>query len=406
MLTGESDGLWHHTSPAWSPDGRTICYAAHQDLWVIPARGGAARPLTTDAGHHADPIWSPGGHRIYFTSMLEQTMAIWWVAATGGVPERLTIGSSSEQHPSPSADGSRLAYSTYIVNQEIALLNLTSGTEIRPAELHKSWMPTLAPDGSGVAFISDRWGGGLDLWYLALEDGRPSAGPRRLTDHAGIAAHPAFSRDGAWLAYYRVIDDQRDIWIIPTTGGEARRFTDDVGSDVHPAWSPDGATMVFASDRDGISHIWMARVKDGRRVGAPWKFTSGDMQELAPTWSPDGRFVAFVGAHERSAEVWVLGSDGLDAPRQMTWGAQAVRSRWMGNETLLVSGYWGEGEGSLRRVSLATGEVAAVEPPVSFDVEMTSGADFDVSGDGRFIAYSGETCAGDIWVLEAEAGTY
>ena len=61
----------------------------------------------------------------------------------------------------------------------------------------------------------------------AVEADRAAGAPRRLTDHPGSVARPAFSPDGRWVAYYRVLAGQRDIWIVPAAGGPPVQFTDD-----------------------------------------------------------------------------------------------------------------------------------------------------------------------------------
>ena len=48
QLSGEEGGDRNHRDPAFSPDGRTLCYSAGGDLWLVPFRGGTARQLTRD----------------------------------------------------------------------------------------------------------------------------------------------------------------------------------------------------------------------------------------------------------------------------------------------------------------------------------------------------------------------
>jgi Tol biopolymer transport system component len=48
-----------------------------------------------------------------------------------------------------------------------------------------------------------------------------------------------------------------DIWVVPATGGVARQLTSHPGNDVCPAWSPDGAKVAFHSTRSGNVDIWV-----------------------------------------------------------------------------------------------------------------------------------------------------
>jgi Tol biopolymer transport system component/tRNA A-37 threonylcarbamoyl transferase component Bud32 len=250
VLTGDDDGFWSHTNPTWSPDGQTLCYADHNNLWLVPAEGGEATRLTAAGAVDRNPVWSPDGRYIFFSSLREGTPALWCLRLSDRSPQRLTPGTSEEGEPSFDRSGRWLAYSTCDENSDIAVVDRTTGQRTEISGAKNEVDPAVAPDGSGVAFISDRRGG-YDLWLQPLRDGRPDGPSRRLTEHRGSVAVPAFSADGRWLAYHRVIDGQRDVWIVPAAGGVAQRFTEHPAADFNPSFSPDGSTVAFVSDRSG-----------------------------------------------------------------------------------------------------------------------------------------------------------
>ena len=121
-ITGDSDGLWDHYQPAWSPDSRRICYVAQNALWVVAVNGGKSWRLTTDNEPDREPVWSADGQYVYFSSFREGTEALWRVSAGGGRPARVTMGTGPERQPSVSRDGTRLAYSTMSSSSDVALL--------------------------------------------------------------------------------------------------------------------------------------------------------------------------------------------------------------------------------------------------------------------------------------------
>lgn len=405
-LTGDADGLWSHCSPAWSPDGRFICYSAQHDLWVVPSAGGPARRLTTGGLLDAEPVWSSDGRAVYFSSQREGTLALWRVEAAGGRPARLTMGSGYEHHPSVSGDGSRLAYATQTAHTKLFIRNTSSGHETELPGLWDDSMVAMAPDGSRIVYVSTRGESNADLWIQPLENGAPAGMPQRLTEEPGEAAHPAFSPDGAWVAYCRIVGDQRDIYTIRASGGTSTQFTEDPAADIHPAWSPDGSMLAFASERGGGCHIWIAPVEQGKPAGPPRQLSEGDLTALSPAWSRDGRLIGFVGCGNTKCEAWVIPADGGSPARQITSGAGAKRIRWDAYAgSLLVSGTWGTGECSLRRVPIGGGPPAALEPPVLFG-RMTAPGYFDVSLDGHILVYSREEIRGNVWVQEARTGTY
>ncbi len=398
MLTTDDGGLWDHGNPAFSPDGKTVCYQAQRDLWLVPSAGGPARRLTRDDERDVEPVWSPDGRHVYFASLRGGGWALWRVSASGGPPVRVTHGTGGERHPSLSRDGRRLTFATYGATPDLTLLDLPTRREAALTGLG-AFIPSWAPDGTSLVFSSARFGGRYDLWVQPTTDLRAAGPPRRLTDQAGSAANPTFSADGRWIAYYRVLSGQRDIWTIPASGGTSVQFTDDPAADIHPAWSPDGTRLAFSSERSGSARIWVAPVEEGRPAGPPRMLTSGESDDQAPAWSPDGEWIAFVRGTEALSDVWVVDAAGEGPPRMLATGSRAGRVAWEpGARTLLVSGQWGRGVG-LKRYSFLNGREIPLDRPLSLGQNPVL-IDFTLSRDGRVIAFSRDELRGDIWTLE------
>jgi Tol biopolymer transport system component/predicted Ser/Thr protein kinase len=405
LLTGRDDGIWEHRSPAWSPDGSTICYTDNKDLWLVPAGGGEPRRLTEEGAGDIEPAWSSDGRRVYFSSYREGTFALWSVASTGGKPTRLTPGTGPERRPSISRDGSIMAFSSYREDHDIVILDMESGEEDRIGGSRLEMRPAVSPDGTRLAFVSDRWGQ-FSIAIQPLREGKPDGAPYRVTDHPGSVSAPIFSPDGDWIAYFRVIGGQRDIWIVKSGGGIATQFTDDPGIDVHPDWMPDGRSIAFASDRDGASHIWIRAVEKGRPAGAPRRLTSGVASDYFPRWSPNGQSIAFVRSAGDSSDVWIVDAEGREAPRRLTEGADALDLLWHPTHgTLLVSGFWGDGILSIRSVSIDGDTPRPLDTNPQFGVAARAG-DFVLFPDGRKLAYVQEGAVGDLWIVTGRPGSY
>ena len=58
-----------------SPDGKTVAFSYHGDLWTVPSTGGAATPITVNADYDTSPVWSPDGKQIAYSH---------WVGTNGG----------------------------------------------------------------------------------------------------------------------------------------------------------------------------------------------------------------------------------------------------------------------------------------------------------------------------------
>ena len=89
-------------SPLWlrqnsiSPDGSTIAFAYKGDIYTVPATGGQARRLTSNAAFDGMPFWSPDGQHIAFMSDREGSRDVWCMTADGQQMTRLTTHSGIE----------------------------------------------------------------------------------------------------------------------------------------------------------------------------------------------------------------------------------------------------------------------------------------------------------------------
>jgi Tol biopolymer transport system component len=400
---GAEFGLWEHREPAWSPDGMRICYRGQRDLFIVPVSAnvtGAPSRLTKDDARDEDPAWSPDGRLVYFSSYRDNTTGLWSVRVPNGPVRRVTNSVGPEGHPTLSADGSLLVNTNALDDPNIILHDLHSGDEFSFGGSRDDEMPAFLPDMSAVVYLSNR-SEGYRLWVQGMAGGVASGEPRQLTDQAGSVANPVVSPDGRWVAYYRVLEGQRDIWIVPFDGGPALRFTDDPATDIHPAWSPDGSRLAFVSDRSGkTNQVFVSGVQNGRPVGTPVQITSGSRGCWCPRWSPDGKAIAYVSPEK--GDVYIVPSDGHGPATRLTTRAFARRLRWNPVAgTLLVSGGWGRAARLvLREVDLQDGNAYALVPPVLFGDNETL-YDFDVSRDGRWIALSREDIRGNLCSLVA-----
>ena len=140
-----------------------------------------------------------------------------------------------------------------------------------------------------------------------------------------LANNPALSPDGQWLAF----DWNGDVWLAPSSGGEAKPRTAHTGRDTHPRFSPDGKEIAFVSDREGSQYVYSIPV-DG---GVPRQMTFHSAGSLLQEWAPDGQSVLvkatrdhfwrhgerffIVNCNSRSAERLLFddyGSDGTLSP--------------------------------------------------------------------------------------------
>ena len=156
------------------------------------------------------------------------------------------------------------------------------------------------------------------------------------TGSAGLPLVPTrtikFETDeGTWLSV-DVSPDGRDLlfdllgdlYRLDIAGGSARRITQGLAFDSQPAWSPDGASIAFLSDRSGAENLWVMRA-DG--TGA-LRVTDNDgpNEYISPAWAHDGRslFVSLYRADHNAVELWHCHLDGGRPERISTRGENAL----------------------------------------------------------------------------------
>ena len=402
VLTGDGDGVWHHQQPAWSPDGRSICYHDQNDLWLVPVHGGTARRLTADDPRDYDPVWSPSGRWVYFASTRQQTHAIWRVEVSSGEISRVTMGTGQECGPTLTRSGDFLGYSTLAERMILELVDTATLERARYERGRLIYEPSIAPDRSSLVYASDVEGT-FDLWRLPLQDNRPAGDPVRLTEQSGTCFSPAFSPDGRWVAFQRVTGGQRDIWILPAAGGTATNFTDHPAVETCPEWSPDGSQLAFVSDRSGVDQVWVAPVREGGPIGKPRRIAGVDGVVTSPSWSPDGARMGFVKTSTSESEVWTVAVDGSEPARKLTQAASAFAVVWSrSTDDLLVLGLWGSSQLSIRAVPSEGGLSRELQTAAPSESSANLNGGYDVSLDGRLLALSESNVQGDVWVLEAK----
>jgi TolB protein len=157
--------------------------------------------------------------------------------------------------------------------------------------------PAWAPDGSTIAYSSDR--NGRPEIMLINTDG---SAQRLLGITAVIGSEPTWSLDGRKIAFQR----DNDIYTVNSSGQELKQVTHDRSSTA-PAWSPDGALLSFVSRRSGNAEIYVADIYDVDI--SQFRLTNDVSDDTAPTWSPDGSKLAFVSTRSGSAQVYEIQAD-------------------------------------------------------------------------------------------------
>lgn len=239
-------------SPAWSPDGNKIAYTAavqrrrgmprNHDMFLYDVATKKAGLISFRQGMNSGANFSPDGRHLFLTLSEGKSPDIYKISQTGEMVSRLTNGPSGA------------------MNVE----------------------PAVSPDGSKIAFSSDR--SGRPMIFVMNADG---SNVTRITFAGQFNASPSWSPDGKKIAFAGFEKDHFDIFVVNADGTGMIRLTKAtkpngrMANNEDPSFSPDGRFVAFTSDRTGSNQIYISTVdgSEERRI------TSDSMNYYKPRWS-------------------------------------------------------------------------------------------------------------------------
>ncbi|MGK7312102.1 MAG: peptidase S9 [Candidatus Longimicrobiales bacterium M2_2A_002] len=158
--------------------------------------------------------------------------------------------------------------------------------------------PSLSPDGSRVAYFTER-----DLFEISLyvADARTGENIMKVADSqtdqhfdalSFLSSAGAWSPDGQRMAFTAFARGDEELVVIDLDGTdvEHRIRIQGVGAVTTPAWSPDGRTIAVSGNSGGVSDLYLVDVESG----AVTQLTDDRYADVQPAWSPDGTKLAFV----------------------------------------------------------------------------------------------------------------
>ena len=175
----------------------------------------------------------------------------------------------------------------------------------KAAQKYNLWVADSDGEGAQSALtspepiISPAWSpNGAQLAYVSFESRKPviyshdvASGKRRLlANFRGSNSAPAWSPDGKQLVATLSRDGGSQLYAIGLSGGDPKRLTQSSSIDTEPAFSPDGRYIYFVSDRGGAPQIY--RMSPGGGNAERVTFTGS--YNISPALSPDGRWLAYV----------------------------------------------------------------------------------------------------------------
>lgn len=308
-VTSPAAGTVGDVAAAFAPGGEVLAFLRSpvlgvEDVYLTGLSGGTPRRLTHDSLKVHGLDWTADGRHLVFASNRGGLFSLWMVPASGGEPRWLGVGGGDVEAPSAAGKRGRIASELWREDTNVYRLDLTAGgAPVRLAAANRwDWHPAVSPDGTRLAFLSDR-SGSSEVW-LASVDGDE---PRQVTALGGpYVTGLAWAPDGDRLALEARPGGNADIFLLEPAVGTLRRLAAGPAEEVAPSWSPDGRWLYFGSNRGGAWRIWKLPL-DG---GAPRPVTGpGGFRALA---AADGSLYF---SRRGQSGIWRLAAEG--GPEQL-----------------------------------------------------------------------------------------
>jgi Tol biopolymer transport system component len=324
-------------------------------------------------------------------------MNLWRVAideSTGKTrarPEAITTPSTFSGYISIARNGNLIVYSqeTHTIHIERAVFDSVREEIIgKPTAITESSRELISPDVSpdGVSLVFASRGTQEDIWISAAN----GTSPRQLTDDTYRDRLPRWSPDGSRIAFYSNRSGDWQLWSIRPDGGGLQQLTyAKPGNVFYPAWSPDGNRLVC----NLVGHApFIIMMDKSWREQTPevLPLPDGDAEFLASSWSPDGRKLVGWSRQVQSGHSSNPFFYDITLRKYESLGGSGTSARWLHDSRRLVyisfDKMWLIDTHS-RRVR----ELLSVAPGYFYTVSL--------SPDNKLIYFGQAATEADIWLL-------
>jgi TolB protein len=266
--------------------------------------------------------------KIYFVSSRSGSKEIWAMDYDGQNQHQVTHLGSISLSPRISPDNSRLAFAS-LGNEgwSVRMYSLDLGRLVAfpaGAQGGSNQSPAWSADGAKIAFSSSR-SGDPEIWACDAGGGNL----RKVTSFKGPDVAPTWNpRTNAQIAWVSGRTGLPQIYIMDQDGGNIQRLTDG-GYAISPSWSPNGQLLTFSWNRKygpgapGGQDIYVMDIASLRWIQLTHDAGSNDF----PSWSPDGRHIVFERAMGKHTELWTMLADGTEQ-HQLTHSGNDFMPNW------------------------------------------------------------------------------
>ena len=280
-----------------------------------------------------------------------------------------------------SPDGKTIAFDML---GDIYTMPITGGTATNIAS-GMAWeiQPRFSPDGSRIAFTSDR-AGGDNIWTMDVD----GENKKQVTKESfRLTNNPTWSADGQFIAARKHFTTSRslgvgEIWLYHKSGGNGVQLVKKPSENHQkelgePMFSPDGKYIYYSQNitpgpifeyaQDSNTELFQIKRYE-METGEIDTAAGGIGGAVRPAPSPDGKYLAFVKRVRADSHLFIkdlesgeerMIFDQLDQDMQETWGVQGMYPNidWSPDSKHIY--FWAKGQ--IHSVSIKTGDVEQID---------------------------------------------
>ncbi|MDQ3801890.1 MAG: peptidase S41, partial [Acidobacteriota bacterium] len=155
--------------------------------------------------------------------------------------------------------------------------------------------PRWSPDGSRVAYISDRTGE-EEIWIVPQDGSKPAE--QITTGGKAMRYAPEWSPDGKYIAFS---DKDGKVYVLTTATRAIVQVADSPNGQIRDYnWSPRGNHLAFSMpEENGLSSVYVWSESDGRTK----KITDSMFNEFNPAWDPNGNYLYYLSVREFAPQI-------------------------------------------------------------------------------------------------------